>query len=204
MQSNRFLTIYVASASVLGIPISSQKGLSDVFYNLDVPPGISLLSVPVLRSNNTISDAFQGIPAGSEAYMLSGDAFTTNRFDGLSWGAPDQSFLPGQGVFLFISEERPVTITISGQLLSGRITNSIVQGLSLTSAKSLVAGRISTEMGLVVDPFDNVYLWRTNGYQVFTALPGGMWHPFEPVVQRSEAFFINTGRALQWIVDVAN
>lgn len=204
MQSTRRHAIIVASATVLGISISSQRGLSDVFYNLDVLPGISLLSVPVIRSSNTISDAFQGIPAGSEAYMLSGDAFTTNRFDGSSWEVPEQSLLPGQGVFLLISEERPVTVTISGQLLSGRITNSIIQGVSLTSAKTLLAGRISTDMGLVVDPFDNVYLWRTNGYQVFTALPGGMWHPYEPVVQRSEAFFINTGRALLWIIDVAN
>jgi len=72
-------------------------------------------------------------------------------------------------------------------------------GLSLKASRLPQAGGITSALRLYVAPFDNIYLWKTNRFEVYTFLPNKEWHPFEPTVQGGECCFVRTGREVNWV-----
>lgn len=178
-----------------------NAGTVEVFFNFDIFPGGNLIGHPLYRGGNLVGEIFPTIPPGTQLLKFANNGFVTNRSDGVEWEDPWQSLVPGEGAFLISPLDQAFTLAIAGQIRPGRTTNAIPDGLFLVSPMTIRAGAASTELGLSLGPFDNLYLWRTNRFEVFTFLPNGKWSPTEPIIARAEAFFVRAHRPLEWIVE---
>ena len=63
-----------------------------------------------------------------------------------------------------------------------------------------IAGRVTRDLGLRLNPFDNLYLLVEGQFEVFTFLPDGTWRPGEPVLRLGEAFVVNAARSTNWVI----
>jgi hypothetical protein len=185
------------------IASAANAGTVDLFINLEAPPGLSLIGTPFTTGNNLLSDLFPSVPFGTTVYTWQTNHFQTNLFTQLGWEPPDAKLLPGQAAFFnnILSDGMP--ITLHGQLQSGAsLTNFIPAGFSALVPLLPSTGGVSTNLKLPVSPFDNVYLWKTNHFVVFTFLPNGKWNPQEPQVAVAEGFFVNKAAPTNWVTTV--
>jgi hypothetical protein len=196
------MRIVIAVLSLI-IPGTIHAGTVEGFINLDVPAGLNLVGIPFITGENRISDIFQNVPFGTEVYKWESDRLKTNTFSEFGWSIPDQRILQGEAVFFRNILDKDVTVTLHGQFYPDRIeTNQIPSGLSALAAKAPVTGDITSKLNLLLSPFDNLYLWRTNHFIVFTFLPNGKWFPNEPQLRVGEGFFVNTATGTNWVLSL--
>jgi hypothetical protein len=62
------------------------------------------------------------------------------------------------------------------------------------------SGGATSALKLRLGPFDNLYVWRDDRFQVLTYLPDGSWFPSEPNINVAEAFFVNLNQPTNWLV----
>jgi len=182
--------------------VSAQAGTVELYFNHSFSPGLHLIANPLIRGENTLREIFRDAPvAGTEFYKFVDGNFTTNRHDDFAWENSEETLAPGEGAFLLNGGEGPFTVTFVGPPSdSGLVTNTIPAGLSLKSPMVFRYGRVTTDLNLVLNPFDNLYKWKKNKFEVYTFLPGGKWHPSEPVIDKAESFFINAALPIEWIL----
>ena len=87
-----------------------------------------------------------------------------------------------------------------GIIPQGSLTNLIPQGLSIHASMAPKSGKLTQDLGLRLNAFDNLYLIEGGALKVFTFMPDGTWRPTEPVVRISEAFLINAARPTNWVM----
>jgi hypothetical protein len=191
-----------SAVSLLALIMASaaNAGTVDLFINIAAPPGFSLIGTPFVRGNNLLSDLFPSVPFGTGVFTWQTNAFQMNLFTQLGWEPPDAKVLPGKAAFFHNILSDGIPITLHGQLQSGAsLTNFIPAGFSALAPLLPSAGGVSTNLKLPLSPFDNVYLWKTNHFVVFTFLPTGKWNPQEPQVVAGEGFFVNKATPTNWV-----
>lgn len=166
--------------------------------NPRVQPGFQLIANQYKGPDDRVAKLFAQPVEGTILYKVTNGAFTTNKFSGGFWSNPSETLEPGEGAVVFNPSTNSFRGSFSGEILQGNLINRIPSGLSIKSSMLPQAGAVSTELGLRLSPFDNVYRWRTNHFEVFTFLPTGGWHPSEPTIGMGEAFFIRASKELTW------
>ena len=200
----------LARLSVLALLTASPSigwgGEAAAYIHVTIESGLQLICDPLQAPDSSVAAVLPGPPlvAGTTLYGFASGGFTTNTLvtdatGGLSWTDPQQALAPGGGAFLLSPTNQPVLVTFVGQVPLGAVTNVIPAGLSLVSGLQGVQGRLHTDMGLMLAPFDNVYWWEGGKYVVYTQLPDGTWYPAEPVIGLGEAFFIDAAQGTNWV-----
>lgn len=177
-----------------------RAGPKTGFYNLVVEPGLQLIASPLDNGqSNTVQTVLPNVPDLTALYKFTDGDYSTNTYLGGLWDYPAQTLAPGEGGFIFNTSKSSMVVTFAGDFLQGQLTNGIPAGLALKGSMAFKAGRVNTDLGLNLAPFDNLYQWQTNHFVVYTVLPGGGWHPSEPKVAISESFFVNSARGTNWV-----
>jgi hypothetical protein len=169
------------------------------YLNISLKPGLNLVGRQLDSVHNTVGELYKLVDE-SIIYRVVEGSFTTNVFRNGNWERPDEVILPGEGIFILNPSSQAMTQTDVGQILQGDLTNFIPAGLSIRCSFPPMTGKITQDLGLKLNSFDNVYLLRGGGLTVFTFLPNGTWNPFEPTVNSGEAFEIDAGQATNWVV----
>ena len=189
------LSLSLAGLGGSGASAQGPQGLA----NVAIRPGIQFIANPFKGADNTVAQLIPQPAEGTELYTFTGGVFKTNKVVFGSWGNPYETLSPGEGAVVFNPSTKPFTATFNGQLLQGNLINQIPAGLSLKSSLVPMVGGITSTLGLKLAPFDNVYQWRSNRFEVYTLLPDGNWFPDEPRITVAEAFFIRAHRATNWV-----
>ncbi|MBM3832182.1 MAG: hypothetical protein FJ403_02675 [Verrucomicrobia bacterium] len=135
---------------------------------------------------------------GVELYKIVNGKFITNSAAGGIWKNPDEKLEPGEGAIVFNPGSRTFTANFRGELLQGDLVNRIPAGLSIKGSLVPQSGPITSGLQLQLSPFDNLYQWKTNRYEVYTYLPNGTWSPSEPLIRLGESFIIRANQSATW------
>jgi len=168
------------------------------YVTITCGPGIRLAANPLKVPDNRVVKLFAQASEGTEIYTLSNGKFSTNRFSSGVWTNPDQALEPGEGFLVYNRSGTQFRAIFQGEILTGNLDNTIPSGLSIKSSKVPQRGGVMSALGLRLAPFDNVYRWRSNRFDVYTFLPNGTWMPSEPDIEVGEAFFIRANQELRW------
>jgi hypothetical protein len=172
-------------------------------YNVELVPGLTLVGLHVDYGNrNSISNLFRTMVEGAELYKVVNGSFTTNVYRDGRWERPNETLELGEGVYLWNPTAQPFLNAFGGTIREGDLTNVIPAGLSIQASMVPRGGKLTQELGLRLNAFDNVYLLEGGALKVFTFLPDGTWRPTEPVVRLSEGFVINAARETNWVMHV--
>ena len=186
------------SLAFLAAPGASAQAPTG-YASVAMQSGFHFVTNPFYGVSNKVARFIPLAAEGMELYKFSDGKFSTNTFTSGAWTNPDETLGPGEGAVIFNPTTKRITATFTGELPQGSLRNTIPAGLSLKSSLVPQSGRISTDLGLNLSPFDNVYQWRTNRYEVFTFLPDGTWIPSEPMVSVAQALFIRANLEVAWV-----
>jgi hypothetical protein len=161
--------------------------------------GLTLVGNHLKATNNTVAQFMPQPAEGAELYKFANGSFTTNTVRSSVWTNPDEKLEPGEGAVVFNPTGRPFEATFRGTLPQGNLVNRIPAGRSVKVSLAPQSGRVTTDLGLTLSPFDNLYLWKSNRFEIYTVLPDGSWFPSEPAVSIGQSFFIRASKETQWV-----
>lgn len=172
------------------------------YLNKSVVPGYNLIARPLEGDEGTVFDGVGGNhPPGAFILRWAGDGYAGNGFDGEGWDRPDELLPRGEGLFWFNPSTNRLAVTFVGRIVS-ESTVEIPEGFSILGAPAPRMGRITTDLGLKVSPFTQLYLYKTNRFQVFTYMGEAGWQPREPVLELADGFMLATDTPTNWVVEL--
>ena len=190
----------VAIASTLSASAQTVFSVNAVgFVNQTFNPGFSLVSNPLVATDNTVETLFANVPNGTQIFKFdSGTAQFTPASKGLlGWINGTLTVVPGEAIFVFNPDASPFTVTFVGNVNQGSLTNSLVAGFNMISSQVPQAGLVETDLGAPISNGEIVYKWNGTGYDPFSfGLLG--WLPSEPTINVGEGFWINKVAAADW------
>ena len=106
------------------------------YVNTPLPPGLSLISNPLLAVENNLRTLFPLAPDGTQVYQLNGADYDVSIFDGTtgSWSNPNLELLTGDGFFVRNPSGAPFVNTFVGEVLVGTLVNPLPAGYSLQAS----------------------------------------------------------------------
>lgn len=133
-------------------------------------------------------------------YLLRNGNFVASRYDeDLGRFEPDIQIEALESVFVFNPTATTVTMTMLGEVKTGRLEYNYAPGFHLTNAQIPVPGPISSAMKLPDVPGTMVYLLGPTGYTVYVNDEfGGGWLPSEPVLKAGTAFWLYVPERVAW------
>ena len=179
------------------LSLPAQAG---VYFNYPVEKGLNLVASPFDTGQNRVAQVFAHVPAGAAVHKCVNGQYTTNIFNGEKWQDESQQILPGEGVFLYIPDPDFRLIAFFGEPRFGTFTNAIPQGLSAHGVPTFVKGKVTTDLGLKLAPFSQLYLHSTNRFKVYTYMTGGVWAPSEPSIVPGQGFLVSATAPTNWVV----
>lgn len=174
------------------------------FVNVDVPVGFSMISNPLISSDNTLNSLITGVPVGTTIYKFNpvAGAYTisaTYAGSGAKWQPNGNSvtLVPGEGAF--IQAGSAFTITFTGEVAQGAASNSsLVAGFQIVSSTVPAAANLSA-MGIPAQPGDTVYTFNTAANQYASStFTGSSWLPQNPTIAVGQAFFLQKSNPASW------
>jgi hypothetical protein len=190
----RTKTLLVAAAALTAGIVTSQAQVYSQnvvgYVNLSLPAGLTMVANPL---NNTTNDLNTIIPTagfGDTIYIWTGTTFNSSIYVG-SW-SPDVTMNPGQGFFYAASS--PITLTFTGNVLQGSLTNTVPAGFSILGNQVPVAEDLSTN-GFPASFGDTIYFYRGGNY--VSSINVGSFAPAAiPAV--GEGFWVNSASGGSW------
>jgi len=182
------------------------------YVNVSVPSGFSIIANPLNAATNTVAALFGsvtgGVPDGTTIYKFDPiTGYSGNDFSFGEWAKPNDTLLPGEGVFILNSGQTAFTVTFVGEVPQGPLTNSMPLGFSLRSSIVPQSGKLATDLGFPLKDAANndidFTIYRYNvpgkaaGYTGY-AYEFGAWSE-EPVPAVGEGFFVQLPVATQWV-----
>ena len=185
------------------------------YINLTLQPGFNLVANQLdydgYMTNNTITNVFgtTNLIANSAVYSfdpIAGSFNIANFVRGTwkgDWMDGNAALTPGKGVFVFNADVNPVTITTVGTVIQGSNNIPLVAGFQIVSSIAPVAGDLQTNLNYTPTVGDTVYQFDPvgQGYSVnqYISRSGGKWSPARPVLNVSDAIFLQPVNATNWI-----
>lgn len=194
-------------ASVLGIKAQVYSVNAVGYLNKTIPPGFSLISVPLASTEEIRFPMGGALPSGFALYILRDGKFEIARLnpDLLSFNGAELSeedFSPGGGFFAYNPSPQSFTVTFVGQILQGSLTNSIPAGFSIQSSIVPQAGTPQA-LGFPFEPGDAVYHFHADRqeYKIYVLDELELrWLPSPPpALETGDAFIVRTLRAKDWV-----
>jgi hypothetical protein len=196
-----FARFYRARSEATGKVVSTS---AVGFVELDIPYGFSMRANPLITDQNTVGSLLKGVPAGIMVYKyISGVNFSVNGFEDGAWDRPEESFGPGEGLFVRNGTIDTYWLSIVGKVPEGTLSVSIPVGWSILSSPLPKAGRADTILGCPFERGDNVHRYITELYQYegHAYAGNGVWQiGGPPEIEFGEAFWVWTKRAATWTV----
>jgi hypothetical protein len=182
------------------------------YVNTVLPPGLSLISNPLLAPVNDLDHVFS-VPGGTQVYMFNGVGFDTYLFDDIDgWvkgGVPagTTAFNPGFGAFVRNNATTPVTNTFVGDVIQGTAVTVDLPpgGLGIRSSKVPMTGKISTDLKFPLIGGTQVYVYNGTGYDTYLYDDIDGWvksgAPNEPTINVGQAFWVRmpAGNTQNWV-----
>ena len=94
------------------------------YVNTFLPPGLSLITNPLLNTTNTVGHLFPTAPDGTQVYLLNGTNYIVSTFDAVAgaWSNPNLELLPGDGFFVRNPSSTTFTNIFVGEVLLDRVS----------------------------------------------------------------------------------
>ena len=190
--------------AVLGVATAATT-MADVFsvnvvgyVNKTMVTGFTLVANPLRAATNTVSALFPNPPDLTAVYKFTGAGFSGNSFEFGAWGDPNQTFLPGEGFFVY-NPGAPYTNTFVGEVSQGVLTNAVPTGFSLKGSIVPQAGLLQTTLGYVPGDLDAIYQYTQGSGYAGRSFEFGAWSQ-EPNIGVAEGFFLfNNSAAKNWV-----
>jgi len=183
------------------------------YVNVTIAPGFSMIANPLSAATNTVEALFAGVTGGvpddTTIYKFSSTAgWLPNARTFGAWDQPNDTLLPGEGVFILNPTTAAFQVTFVGEVPQGNLTNALPVGFSLRSSMVPQAGKLATDLkfptkdALNADVDFTVYRFnvpgKSAGYSVYPYEFGG-WSIEEPVPAVAEGFFVQMPVAAKWV-----
>ena len=196
-----FLSGLVALGGAVSAQAQAVYSINTVGYvNLDIPAGFSMIANPLDAGDNTLNNVIQSAPDFTTIYKFNpsnGTYDTISSFDQASgqWSNGDAITLaPGEGAF--IATLSAFTLTFSGEVMQGELSNPLPAGYSIVSSQVPQEGTLQS-LGYTGNNGDTVYQFNGTSYVINTYF-NGSFLPSEPNIGIGEAFFVNRVSAGSW------
>jgi hypothetical protein len=209
--------LLTAALSAAGVATSMAQAVYSVnavgYVNTVCHPGFTLISNPLTATDNTLAGLFGGgkVPINTVVYKYNGTGFDINTYtdDEIFAPNPNQTVVPGEGVFIKNPTAADITITFVGEVVQNvgttKVTVDLPKGLAIRSSKVPQAGT-ATDLGLVGQEGDTLYQYvntgvpATSAYKIST-VQDGEWGPALGSLKVGEAFFYKGVNAATWTRD---
>jgi hypothetical protein len=167
------------------------------YVNTALKPGFNLIANPLdAGADNVVSKLLAGLPEPAAVYTYTpGSGFSINVYDG-EWANPNQTLVPGQGFFLRVAAAS--TVTFVGEVKQGSLSTPLSAGFNLVASQVPQAGKIQTDLGLVLANNEAVYKFdaQTQQYSIF--IYDDEWLPSEPTLAVGEGVWVRKAAAGSW------
>ena len=132
----------------------NAPGYADVY----LAPGVSMLTVPFLRGDNSIADLIPFAPEGSVVYHYDAatGAYTVNMYFWGEWDEPETVIMPGTAVFFRNDSGSNLLLSLRGNVPQGELTTPLGARWELVGSPIPQAGRADTDLGLPVADGDTL------------------------------------------------
>ena len=197
--------ILTAAALVAGLATSfAQTYSANIvgYATLTLQPGFNLIAnqfdLDGNGTNNTVSGVFgTNLPPNSTIYAFNGSGYDIASFSSRSgWDFPNNLINPGRGFWINNPNASAVTVTISGQVLTGTLPNGNVPaagGFAIVSSVVPQAGLLQTDLGYTPVANDTVYAYNNTGnYDISSFSARSGWSPSEPTIAVGQGFWLST------------
>lgn len=188
------LGLFLVGLSGSGNQVPTPTGYITVTFGA----GLKLFANHLKVGTNRVASIIPEPVEGTELYTFGEGGFSTNRFSSGVWTNPDQRLESGEGAILFNPSGRAFKGTFWGEIPVGNLLNQVPKGLSLKCSLVPQIGGVTSTLGLRLAPFDNLYLWKSNQFEIYTFLADDTWFPAEPVISIGESFFIRANQPVNW------
>jgi len=205
------VTAALAAAGVAtSMAQSNVYSLNVVGYvNIPVTTGFNLIQNPlnVAATGNSLETTIgTNVLDGTTVYLFSGGHYSTvSTFiaQGANiWDTP-ANLNPGDGFFLYSPGAQ--TLTFTGEVLQGNLTNSYPSGFSILGSKVPQAGGLVSGLSFAPKDQDTVYTFNgsyvINTYYGAPTVPAGseFWDQgTEPTLSVGQSFFLLTSASGKW------
>lgn len=205
-------TIFLSGILGLSFLAAAQAQVYSVnvvgYVNLTVPPGFSIIANQLDAGTNTLTNLLPSPPVNTRVYKFTGTTYSIATF------APDDNNVnswdvnlalsPGEGAFILNPSSSPVSLTFSGEVKTGNLTNTIPAGYSLVASIVPQSGQLTPTLGYVPTANDRVFRYNngTQSYDISTYAPDDnnvlSWD-IVPTPRVGEGFFISTSTPKTWV-----
>ncbi len=180
-------------------------------FDLDLPPGYSLLAFPLV-TDNRVSVLFSGVSLdGFSIFKIDQNGLTANNCLDGNWTDPDMTLSPGEAWFFKNPYATTYTLHREGLAPTGVLSRSLPPGISACSSPAMIAGRLQTDLKFPVPSSGttevDVLLWNGNGWESYYYVDG-VWEDVlgnlsEPVIPTGHSFCVhNYNGGLDWVQEV--
>lgn len=160
------------NATSIAHALASNSFLPNVvgFVHVSAPPGFFLIANPFSTTNNTLTGLLSNVPNGSKfAKYITGQGYVTNLFSGGHWNIGATTLNPGEGGFFDNPGQTNLPLTFIGQVLQGRLTNSLPSGDSIRAPMVPMANALAS---LPANNGDKVECYVNGKLTTYTRLLG--------------------------------
>lgn len=174
------------------------------YVNSVLQPGLNLVSNPLTnQEGNTLNDLFSDLEFGATIFRWAGEGFAdpSINFGGETGFTPNFELLPGEAIFVQITQE--TTVTFVGEVPQGQLSNPLPAGISFRS--SIVPQDIDLddpEIGFPSEFGDTIFTWSNannayNDASIFFGAEAGGFTP-DVLVPVGEGFVVQKENAADW------
>jgi hypothetical protein len=174
------------------------------FANVIAPPGFSLLANPLNTTSNYLNNLLSYVPDNTQIYKFNGQQYSTHTFfTSLGRWDTNPTLNPGEGVFFLNPTATNLSLTFTGEVLQGTLTNALPGGFSIKASLVPQSGRLDSLPGLPGADGDVVYRFLNGNYVTYTYFDdygwdGGANNPV-PSLKIGEAFYLYRSSSTNWV-----
>jgi hypothetical protein len=192
----------IAAGAISSMAQSNVYSLNVVGYvNVTLTPGFSMIANPLnISSGNTLTAIFgTNVPDQTIVFKFSNGGYSSSTYFGDPdnvW-IPDNTLNPGDGAFIKIPAGVTNTITFTGEVMQGSLSNHLNNGFNMVGSQVPQAGALTAVLGYAPKDQDQVFTFNpvTHVYNPSTTYfgdPDNVWIPSEPTIAVGQGFFLKT------------
>ena len=192
--------LLLAAAASIGATTAFGAVSSNIvgYTKLTLKKGFNLVGNTLdNKSGNKATAVFGGTPENSAVFSWTGKGF--NELDNVGggvWVGGDYTLAPGTAVFVQVPAD--ATITLVGEVLTGKQDIALVKGFNFVASKIPQAGKIDTDLGFKALDNDAVFQWNGKAYVESDYVDGVGYLPSSPSLAVGEGVVVNSGAANKW------